>query len=152
MILLWDALAIGILANPPPTGETCEIKLTVISSQISLNPGLHRRALLQCPVWVRNRHFRSNSEELDCASWSSKKNSKVSLSSEISSQKVKKMQKFNKNPLFWDFDRFLTIFGQRVIQEPLPRCHHSWVDSIYTGAKNSTSLVTSLWRRLMFPS
>ena len=35
-----------------------------------------------------------------------KKISKVRLSSEILSQKVKKMQKFDKNPLFWDFDRF----------------------------------------------
>ena len=47
-----------------------------------------------------------------------KVNSKVSLSSEILSQKVKKMQKFDKNPLFWDFDRFLTIFSQRVILKP----------------------------------
>ena len=28
------------------------------------------------------------------------------------------MQKFDKNPLFCDFDRFLTIFGQPVIQKP----------------------------------
>ena len=47
-----------------------------------------------------------------------KENSKVSLSSEILSQRCKKMQKFDKNPLFRDFDRFLTIFRQRVIQEP----------------------------------
>ena len=47
-----------------------------------------------------------------------KENLKLSLSSEILSQKVKKMQKFEKNPLFRDFDRFSTIFGQRVILEP----------------------------------
>ena len=45
--------------------------------------------------------------------------SKVILFSEILSQKVeKKMQNFDKNPLFWDSDRFLTIFAQPVIQEP----------------------------------
>jgi len=47
-----------------------------------------------------------------------KKTSKMRLSSEILSQKVKKMQTFDKNPLFSDFDRFLSIFGQRVIREP----------------------------------
>ena len=63
-------------------------------------------------IWVRNRR-----------NWivlhgQAKDNLKANLSSEILSQKVKKMQKFDKNSLFWDFDRFLTISGQRVIFEP----------------------------------
>ena len=43
---------------------------------------------------------------------------KISLLTEILAKNVKKMQKFCKNWLFWDFDRFLSIFRQWVNQKP----------------------------------